>query len=86
MRQFCTARLDSWRPECDWHTLAKYLSTLLENDDLRRRFGAAGRERVLRHFDLNTQTAVLETIYDNVLENANVADRVSASLFVQQEN
>ncbi len=73
-------------PECDWHTLAKYLSTLLGNDDLRRRFGAAGRERVLRNFDLSTQTALLETIYDNVLENAKVADRVSASLFVQQEN
>ena len=73
-------------PECDWHSLAKYLSTLLENDDLRRKFGAAGRARVRRHFDLNTQTAVLETIYDNVLENANVVDRASASLLAQQEN
>jgi colanic acid/amylovoran biosynthesis glycosyltransferase len=72
--------------ECDWHGLAKYLSVLLENDDLCSKFGAAGRERVLRHFDLNTQTAALETIYDSVLETATVADRAPASLLAQQEN
>jgi colanic acid/amylovoran biosynthesis glycosyltransferase len=55
-------------PERDWRTLATYLSTLLQNADLRRRFGRAGRLRTLRLFDLKKQTSLLEDIYEGVCE------------------
>ena len=54
-------------PERDWRTMAEYLAQLLQDDDLRRRFGSAGRQRVLRLFDLETQTRVLEKIYSEVI-------------------
>ncbi len=54
-------------PERDWEGLAKYLFVLLENAPLRKRFGAAGRERMVRCFDLEQRTRVLERIYSNVL-------------------
>jgi colanic acid/amylovoran biosynthesis glycosyltransferase len=56
-------------PERDWQGLAKYLIVLLENETLRRRFGLAGRERIIRHFDLEQRTRVLEGIYTRVLSN-----------------
>jgi glycosyltransferase involved in cell wall biosynthesis len=52
--------------ERDSQSLAKYLSLLLQNAALRRRFGLAGRERVARYFDLDQQTRILETIYARV--------------------
>ena len=52
--------------ERDWRTLAKYLSVLLRDAGLRKRFGVAGRKRVIRHFDLEQRTKVLETIYARV--------------------
>jgi colanic acid/amylovoran biosynthesis glycosyltransferase len=52
--------------ERDWQALAEYLSLLLQNPTLRRRFGVAGRERVLRHFSLDQRTRILETIYARV--------------------
>ena len=55
-------------PERDWQVLAKYLATLLQNPDLRRKFGIAGRQRVLRLFDLKKQTSLLEDIYEGVCE------------------
>lgn len=71
-------------PERDWRALAQNLSFLLKNADLRRKFGMAGRERVLRLFDLNAQTAKLETIYDNVLQAVNRDARNPASQYAQQ--
>ncbi len=62
-------------PEKDWRKLAEYLSLLLRNDHLRRQFGAAGRERVLRLFDLERQTRVLETIYSRVAVTHTAARR-----------
>jgi glycosyltransferase involved in cell wall biosynthesis len=53
-------------PERDWRALAEYLSILLQDAGLRKRFGVAGRERVVRHFDLSQQTKILETIYARV--------------------
>ena len=53
-------------PERDWQTLAGYIFTLLENAELRKRFGAAGRERVVRQFDLEKRTKVLEEIYTGI--------------------
>jgi len=56
-------------PERDWQALAGYIFTLLENPELRKRFGAAGRERVVRQFDLEKRTKVLEEIYTKVSGN-----------------
>lgn len=53
-------------PERDWRALAKYLSLLLQDAELRKKFGAAGRERVVREFDLTERTRILETIYARV--------------------
>lgn len=54
--------------ERDWEALAKYILVLLENAGLRKRFGSAGRQRVLRHFDLEQCTKELEGIYAGVVE------------------
>jgi colanic acid/amylovoran biosynthesis glycosyltransferase len=65
-------------PERDWQELAKYLATLLQNPDLRRKFGIAGRQRVLRLFELAKQTSALETIYQQVAERAHgLADKTA---------
>jgi colanic acid/amylovoran biosynthesis glycosyltransferase len=53
-------------PERDWRALAEYLSILLRNAELRKKFGVAGRERVLCKFDLEQRTKVLERIYAKV--------------------
>ena len=54
--------------ERDWRALAKHLALLASDDALRRRFGLAGRDRVLRQFDIEKQTALLEDIYTDVSE------------------
>ena len=53
-------------PERDWRKMAEYLALLLRDVELRRRFGIAGRQRVLRLFDLEKQTRELETIYSEI--------------------
>jgi colanic acid/amylovoran biosynthesis glycosyltransferase len=53
-------------PERDWGILAEYLAMLLKDAGLRRKFGAAGRQRVTQQFDLRERTRVLETIYARV--------------------
>ena len=53
-------------PEQDWQKLAEYLAVLMRDDELRQRFGVAGRQRVLRLFDLEKQTRVLERMYSEV--------------------
>jgi colanic acid/amylovoran biosynthesis glycosyltransferase len=53
-------------PEQDWQKLAEYLAVLMRDVDLRQRFGVAGRQRVLRLFDLEKQTRVLERMYSEV--------------------
>jgi colanic acid/amylovoran biosynthesis glycosyltransferase len=54
-------------PECDWQALAERIVVLLRNPELRRRFGLSGREWVLRQFDLEHRTKVLEGIYSSAL-------------------
>lgn len=49
--------------ERDWQSLAQYLATLLKNPELRERFGRAGREVIVREFDLEHCTRRLEEIY-----------------------
>jgi len=58
--------------EEDWRTMAVHLSTLLQDANLRERFGRAGRELVLREFDLERRTRVLEGIYARVAGSGTV--------------
>jgi colanic acid/amylovoran biosynthesis glycosyltransferase len=53
-------------PERDWQALARNLATLLQNPELRERFGRAAREAMLRKFDLKHCTRRLERIYGMV--------------------
>jgi colanic acid/amylovoran biosynthesis glycosyltransferase len=55
-------------PERDWRTLAEHLSLLMNDSVLRHKFGARGRQRVLRLFDLDAQTNVLEKHYERLIE------------------
>ena len=55
-------------PVGDWQALAKHLLVLLRDAPLRKRFGLSGRELVLRQFDLEHRTKILEEIYTGVLE------------------
>ena len=53
--------------ERDWKALAGHLLMLLQNAELRQRFGRAGREAMLRQFDLEQCTRKLETVYGMVV-------------------
>jgi len=53
-------------PERDWRALAAHIALLARDNDLRYKMGLAGRERVLRLFDIEKQTAQLEEIYFEV--------------------
>jgi colanic acid/amylovoran biosynthesis glycosyltransferase len=55
-------------PERDTDALAKNIVTLLTDSSLRHRFSNAGQERVKRLFDVEKQTAKLEQIYQEVLQ------------------
>jgi glycosyltransferase involved in cell wall biosynthesis len=54
-------------PERDWQALARNFVTLLENVELRERFGRAAREAILRQFDLEQRTRQLEGVYKIVV-------------------
>ncbi|GAB2473268.1 glycosyltransferase family protein [Jatrophihabitans fulvus] len=53
-------------PEGDLAGLRQRLQQVLTDDALASRLGAAGRERVLREFDVRDCTARLEALYDEV--------------------
>lgn len=53
-------------PERDPAALAAGIERLLADDPLRHRLGAAARRHVQTHFDLRTQSARLEEIYDEL--------------------
>ena len=72
--------------ERDWRGLAEYLSLLLNSPEMRRKFGVAGRKRVIRLFDLYSQTAALETIYDSVMKHSASPVSNLARELAQQEN
>lgn len=57
-------------PERDWKALARFIAGLIRDADLRRQMGKAGRERVVKRFNLKKQTAILEDLYGDVLANA----------------
>ncbi len=73
-------------PERDWRTLAEYLSLLLNNPDLRHKFGVLGRQRVLRFFDLDKQTHMLEKHYERTIEAYRSKGLSPAHQFVEQES
>jgi colanic acid/amylovoran biosynthesis glycosyltransferase len=52
--------------ERDWQSLSHYLATLLKNAELRERFGRAGREVIVKEFNLEQCTRRLEGIYKSV--------------------
>lgn len=54
--------------ERDSRALAEYLLILLEDAELRKRFGRAGREAMLRQFNLEQCTRQLEKVYGSVLD------------------
>jgi colanic acid/amylovoran biosynthesis glycosyltransferase len=54
-------------PEHDWQALARNLVTLLQNPELRERFGRSAREAMLRQFDLEQCTRQLEGVYGMVV-------------------
>jgi colanic acid/amylovoran biosynthesis glycosyltransferase len=72
-------------PERDWQTLAEYLSMLLNDSGLRQQFGVLGRQRVLRHFDLSTQTNALEKHYEQLIETHNGKELSRSYQLAQQE-
>ena len=57
-------------PERDPQALAARVLALLDDEALRRKLGAAARQRAARDFDITRQTAALEDLYDAVLEGA----------------
>ena len=63
-------------PEGDWQALAKYLFVLLQDTDLRERFGMSGRDWILRQFDLERRTRALEGIYAK-FSGTNIVSEVS---------
>lgn len=54
-------------PERDEGALAEGILTLLRDETMAERMGAAGRRRMEHSFDLRKQTALLEDKYDEVL-------------------
>jgi len=54
--------------ERDYKALAEYFLILLQDEALRERFGRAGREAMVRQFDLDQCTRHLEKVYWRVLD------------------
>jgi glycosyltransferase involved in cell wall biosynthesis len=57
-------------PPRDSDALARAISRLLAHAEMARRFGAAGRQRVARHFSLERMTQDTEGLYRQLLETA----------------
>jgi glycosyltransferase involved in cell wall biosynthesis len=64
-------------PPCNPEALAARLAELARNPELSQRFGAAGRERALRHFTWAQVADRIETVYSRVM--ADEGQRVTAS-------
>jgi glycosyltransferase involved in cell wall biosynthesis len=60
------ARTGFLAAEGDWRAMSEHLGVLLQDVKLRERFGLQGREWVLRQFDLEHRTRILEGIYARV--------------------
>jgi len=69
-------------PERDWQALARNLVTLLQNAELRERFGRSGREAILRQFDLEQCTRQLERVYEMVANTDPPRERTPDGMFL----
>ena len=67
-------------PPSDSDALAGAVETLARDAFLRRRLGAAGRERVVSHFSLQIMTDKIEALYQREYENARGAGALEKSL------
>jgi glycosyltransferase involved in cell wall biosynthesis len=56
-------------PERDPDSLAGRIGELLDNPARRYQMGAEGRALVEQRFDIDRQTATLESLYDSLLSN-----------------
>jgi glycosyltransferase involved in cell wall biosynthesis len=54
-------------PERDYQALADALSLLLDDEELWQRLHRTAQQRTQQHFDLKTQTAELENIYNGIV-------------------
>jgi glycosyltransferase involved in cell wall biosynthesis len=57
-------------PPRDPVVLSRTILALVENFDLRRRFGRASRQRAIEHFDLSLIASQTESVYREVLDRA----------------
>jgi colanic acid/amylovoran biosynthesis glycosyltransferase len=53
-------------PPSDHHEVARAIAFLVENPELRRKMGKAGRERVERHFSLDSEVRKWQRLYSEV--------------------
>jgi len=70
--------------ERDCKALAEYLLMLLQDAELRKRFGRAGREAMLRQFDVEHCTKQLEKVYWRVLDADRRQSRISDGTILHQ--
>lgn len=52
----------------DWHSLSEAISSLLTDEEQRRRMGTKGLERARKHFSLERMVAETEALYSEVLK------------------
>jgi glycosyltransferase involved in cell wall biosynthesis len=69
MREVVVDHVDGlWAEPLDSHDLAEKVRTLLEDDDMRKRFGANGRMKVEARFTWSRVTKLTEDAYNKVLQ------------------
>jgi colanic acid/amylovoran biosynthesis glycosyltransferase len=67
-------------PSSDEHSLTKAIVTLIDNPDLRRRLGKAGRARVADEFEMNKNVATLRSLFcDHAAAEHLVASQLQAN-------
>ena len=57
-------------PKGDSDALGERILYLMENPDLRRKIGEAGRRTVEEKFDINNNIRKVEALYTDVLKNS----------------
>jgi rhamnosyl/mannosyltransferase len=69
MREVVVDHIDGlWAEPLDSHDIAEKVRTLLEDDDMRRRFGANGRMKVEARFTWARVTKLTEDAYKKILQ------------------
>jgi len=61
-------------PPADSESLAAAINKLLDNDDLRCRYGEAGRKRIAREFTLETMIQKTSRVYRQILQASPVGN------------